>query len=192
MPIAPDVFARFYAAINTEWPQFGLSAADAEVQEKRWRRAFGDFEAESLVYALDEWLAKSKKRPHVSDLMELAVAHARHRFKGGTTKLEVHWTRCPCGCGGQRWLRILRDANGKMRLYPASVGQLTEALPTVLAKIPEVVDALEPLASSPMMRVVQECKRIGSNPLPAQQYRVGVDDGDVPVYDPPAYGLRSS
>lgn len=185
MPIAPDVFARFYAAINTEWPQFGLSGAEAEVQEKRWRRAFGDFEAESLVYALDEWLAKSKKRPHVSDLMELAIAHARGRMKGGV-KPETHWTKCSCGCGGQRWLLLLRDhATGKVRIYPSSVRELTEAVPTFLVKIPAVVDTLETLVSSPMTRVMQECRRSGSNPLPPLAQRVGLDEGDVPVYDLP-------
>lgn len=187
MPIAPDVFARFYAAINTEWPQFGLSGAEAEVQEKRWRRAFGDFDQAALGYALDQWLATNKKRPHVSDLIELAVAHSRGRLKGGV-KLEVHWTRCSCGCGGQRWLKLLRDpATGALRMYPNTVAELTEAVPNFLMRgtFATVKDQLEALVSSPLMRVMQECKRSGSSPLPPLAHRVGLEEGDVPVYDVP-------
>lgn len=188
MPIAPDVFARFYAAINTEWPQFGLGGAEAEVQEKRWRRAFGDFDQASLGYALDQWLATNKKRPHVSDLIELAVAHSRGRLKGGV-KLEVHWTRCSCGCGGQRWLKLLRDpATGKLRMYAATVAELTQAMPNFLLRdsFATVKDQLETLVSSPMTRVMQECKKSGNMPLPPLHQRVGFDAGEVPVYDVPS------
>lgn len=187
MAIAPEIFARFYAAVNTEWPQFGLSADEAETQERRWRHAFLDFEADSLAYALSHWLATSKKRPHVSDLMELAVAHARGKrnLQGGTRPLP-HWTRCACGCEGQRWLLLLRDPVTKqLRHYPETVAQLTAALPQFLARIPTVVEALTPLASSPMMRVMQECRRAGGTPLPDLAYRVGLEEGDVPVYDLP-------
>lgn len=178
-----DIFSRWYAAVNVEWPQFGLSAEEAQMQERRWRQALGDFDGDTLAYALTEGIRTFKKRPKPSELVDLCVAHARGK-SGRKPHVEPHWTLCPCGCGGRRWLLVLRDpVTGAARVNPP-LEELLGVLPPHLRANSTVRAALEREAGAPMTRVRMQCLRRGGEPLPLSAYQIGEENG-VPVFDVP-------
>lgn len=176
----PDTFARFYASVNAEWPQFGMTAEDAHAQEKRWRSVLGTFSDAALGHAFKQALRMGKKRPRAAELVEWAgEATSRTPY----VRPSVPHTHCDCGCGGLRWYLLLRTPSGEVRRYASTVTAMTDTMPHHLAQQPEVAAAFERLAGQPMLRLRNACRKTGGDPMPNVAAHIGVEDG-IPVYDP--------
>lgn len=90
---------------------------------------------------------------------------------------------CGCGCGGKHWLLLLRDTDGAIRRYAATVEEMTDHLPARLAAHPALREKYDVLAGQPMTRLKCTCRKYGGDPMPDLAHYVGLEDG-VPVYDP--------
>lgn len=182
-----DAFAEWYEAVNVEWPQFGMTEIEAAQQETRWRRLLGQFPVQDLEHAMLQALKRGGKptRPSAGQFYEWAREASGGRQRGGLKdRILPHWTRCSCGCGGRRWEKVLRDpVTNAVRHFPATVEAMTAKLTPQLARNPKVRAELELLCDRPMTRTQQECKANGGDPLPADRWYLGLDNG-VPVYDP--------
>jgi hypothetical protein len=174
-----DTFGRFYAGVNLEWPQFGMTEDEARLQEKRWRSVLGTFSDAALGHAFKQAVRTAKKRPRAAEFVEWAgEATVRTPY----ARPEVPHTHCDCGCGGRRWYLVLRDHEGTLRHYAASVQEMTDTMPHHLARNPVVAAAFERLAGQPMLRLRNACRKTGGDPMPDLAYRVGEEDG-ITVYD---------
>lgn len=92
-------------------------------------------------------------------------------------------TLCECGCGGKRWLLLLRGTDGAIRRHAATVEAMTDHLPPRLAAHPALRTLYEGLTGQPMTRARCQCRKGGGDPLPDLACYVGLEDG-IPVYDP--------
>lgn len=177
-----DTFGRFYAAVNVEWPQFGMADEEAEQQERRWRFALGSFPPESLAHAMKQALRFAKKRPKVADLIEWAQEHSA-KIERPTDRVLPHWTRCACGCGGKLWYLVLRDpVTNAVRHHAKTVEGMTNQLTHRVAENPAVAEPLAVFCGQPMLRTKCACLKRGGDPLPDESFYVGLE-GTVPVYD---------
>lgn len=180
MPVDPEVFAKFYAGVNQEWPLYALTEEDAKTQERRWRTVLGGFSLEALSHAMKQALRTAKKRPHPADFVAWA-SEAEPKPERAERPM-VPATHCDCGCGGIRWYLLLRDEQGRVRLHAPTVEAMTAQMPTALARRPEARDALARVVGQPMLRLKSECRRGGGDRLPPEYTRQGYEDG-IPVYD---------
>lgn len=178
-----DAFARFYAAFNAEWPQFGMTDEEAQLQERRWRHAIGDFSPQALGHAMNELIRTAKKRPRASEVVELAQAYSR----GSAGLKPMRSTQpdhlCPCGCLGPKWLKVMRDpVTGAVRRFAENPSEYLAGVGVRLT--PYQRQLFETMQGEPLTRIYQRCHKTGNAPLPDEAYRVGVE-GAMPVYDIP-------
>lgn len=174
-------FDAWYAQVNAEWPQYGMTEEAAADQARRWKYAMGEIPTHALAHALKRALATSKKRPSMAELLAWAN-EAAPRQVGLPERPVTHATECDCGCGGKKWYKLLRDWTGNVRTYPNSVGEVSGVMPSVLAGRPEVAATLEQLVGQPMLRMRCACRKYGGDPLPPDTFRLGFEEG-LPVYD---------
>lgn len=179
-----DAFARFYASFNTEWPQYGMTPEEAQLQERRWRHALGDFSPEALGYAMTELIRTAKKRPRPSEVVDYAQAYSRTR--NGMKAREAQPDHlCSCGCLGTKWLKVLRDsATGEVRRFAEDRNAYLADLRGMLTPYQRTL--FEQIQGQPLTRIMQRCNKSGNDPLPDEQFRIGVD-GAMPVYDVPVF-----
>lgn len=178
-----DAFARFYAAFNTEWPQYGMTPEEAQTQERRWRHALSDFSTDALAYAMTELVRTAKKRPKASEVVEFAQAFSRARSGLKPMKAAQPDHLCSCGCLGVKWLRVMRDnQTGDVRRFAENPADYLANVGVVFT--PYQRKLFEQLQGEPLTRIYQRCNKSGNAPLPDEAYRVGYE-GQMPVYDVP-------
>ena len=175
-----DAFSRFYAAFNSEWPQFGMTPDEAQLQERRWRHAIGDFSTEALAHALTELVRTAKKRPRASEVVEHAQAFSRMRSGLRPMRNEQPDHLCSCGCGSTKWLKVLLDDEGKARVFAENPTEYLSSLDVRLT--PYQREYVNSLVGQPLTRVMQACAKSGSSPLPDVSFRIGFE-GQLPVFD---------
>lgn len=114
--LTPEQWAEIWDAINVEFPPFRTPAEALARQGASWYRELRTFSASAVADAWREHRRTSTKRPHLRDLLEGSRAYAKRLRDEVDIKppmQAVDDDLCPCGCGGQRWARVL--ANGWTR-----------------------------------------------------------------------------
>jgi hypothetical protein len=176
-----DAFARFYAAFNAEWPQYGMTPEEAQLQERRWRHALGDFSMQALGHAMNELIRTAKKRPKPADVVDLAQAYSRTQAGMRPIKQAQPDHLCSCGCLGTKWLEVMRDADtGDVRVFAQDPSEYLRDAGVVMTEWQR--QYFYSLVGQPLTRVRQQCHKTRNAPLPDVAYRIGYE-GELPVFD---------
>lgn len=179
-----DAFTRFYAAVNAEWPVFKQTPEEAALQERRWRFALQDYSTEALQHAMGVALRTAKKRPSVADFVEWSQGFSRSR--SGLSPLTVVPDHlCSCGCGGTKWLRVLRDDDGNVRRFTESAASIRSFVAQAGIRFTAYQQELvESMVGEPLVRMHQQCLKRRHENLPIAAYQIGTE-GEIPVFDIP-------
>lgn len=165
-------FDALWATVNATYPPYKQSGEELSSAAKLWFTVLGVFTAATLHDALTEYAGRSGKRPTPFDVRECAQLILRARGAAARAGPAADNRACACGCGGIRWLEVMRDDTGAVRRHP-------EGLVPPIHAVGHLAARMAALVGQPMLRPRAECKRQRCD-LPTGDL-IGTEEGQ-PVY----------
>lgn len=122
--LTADRWAEIWAGVNTDYPLYRGTEAALAKQGQEWYQELRGCSLGAVNHAWSEYRKTGDKRPKLANLLALAAGYerwqlqARERYahaQAASTPADPD--RCPCGCGGVRWARVLTAPDGAPRQW---------------------------------------------------------------------------
>ena len=118
-PITVEQWEAIWRSINLDFKPFRVSDDDLALQGAEWYRSIRRYSNAAIEDAWAQYRTRFDTRPRLSHIMAGAREYTARVHDALMTSAKLrdqdNPNRCPCGCGGKRWARILTDDSGDPR-----------------------------------------------------------------------------
>ena len=159
--LTADRWAQIWTAINADFPAYRVNDTLLATQGQEWYGELKRYSLGAVNYAWAQYRKEHERRPKLSHLLALCGSYDR-RVLAALDKRKSHEdpetdpNRCPCGCGGIRWARVIHGRDGEPRMWTDGAYVTRDEI---------------------------ECKRTNANRVPAAKAHAhGHDSRGIPIH----------